>query len=68
MALLNGMIHTIIEEGLTDEQYIQAFTRGFAELQEQVRAFAPERVAAICGIDAETIRTVARTYAKPIAP
>jgi formate dehydrogenase major subunit len=64
VALLNGMIHTIIEEGLTDEQYIQAFTEGFAELQERVRAFAPERVAAICGIDAETIRTVARTYAK----
>jgi formate dehydrogenase major subunit len=64
VALLNGMIHTIIEEDLTDAQYIQAFTEGFADLRERVRAFAPERVAAICGIDAETIRTVARTYAK----
>ena len=34
VALLNAMIHTIIEENLTDKQYIQAHTQGFEELKE----------------------------------
>ena len=63
VALLGAMIHTIIEEGLANEQYIAAFTEGFAELKARVQDFAPERMAAICGIDAATIRAVARTYA-----
>ncbi|MCH8154642.1 MAG: formate dehydrogenase subunit alpha, partial [Proteobacteria bacterium] len=64
VALLNAMLHTIIEEGLTDEQYIQAHTEGFEELKERVKAFAPETMAEVCGIDAETIREVARIYAR----
>ncbi len=63
VALLNAMIHTIIEEGLTDEQFIQGYTEGFEELAENAKAFAPEKMADVCGIDAETIRTIARTYA-----
>ncbi len=63
VALLNAMIHTIIEEGLTDAQYIQANTEGFEELKERIKAFSPEEMAAVCGIDAATIREVARTYA-----
>ena len=62
--LLNAMIHTIIEEGLTDRQYIQARTDGFEEVKENVKAYAPEAVAERCGIPAETIREVARIYAK----
>ena len=64
VALLNAMIHTIIEEGLADRQYIEGFTDGFAELAARVKDFPPERMADVCGIDAETIRTVARTYAR----
>ncbi len=64
VALLNAMMHTIVEEGLTDENYIKGFTEGFDELKEHVRGFAPERMSDICGVDAETIRTVAREYAK----
>ena len=63
VALLNAMLHTIIEEGLTDRQYIQAHTEGFEELKERVKAFAPETMAEVCGIDAQTIREVARIYA-----
>ncbi|MEE8535859.1 MAG: molybdopterin-dependent oxidoreductase, partial [Kiloniellales bacterium] len=33
VALLNAMLHTIIEEGLTDRQYVQAHTEGFADLE-----------------------------------
>jgi formate dehydrogenase major subunit len=64
VALLNAMLHTIIEEGLTDQQYIEGYTEGFAELQARVKGFAPEAMAPITGIDAGTIRTVARLYAK----
>ncbi len=64
VALLNAMLHTIIEEGLTDQQYIEGFTEGFAELKARVKGFAPEAMAPVTGIDAATIRTVARLYAK----
>lgn len=63
VALLGAMIHTIIEEGLTDEQYIQGYTEGFEAIRDNARNFKPEDMAKVCGIDAETIRRVARTYA-----
>ena len=63
VALLNAMIHTIIEEGLTDDQYIEGYTEGFDELKQSIQDFPPEKMADVCGIDAETIRAVARTYA-----
>ncbi len=62
--LLNAMLHTIIGEGLTDQQYIEGYTEGFAELKARVQAFSPEAMAPVCGVDATTIRTVARLYAK----
>ena len=63
VALLNAMIHTIIDEELHDPGYLQAHTDGFDELAERVKAFPPERMAEVCGIDADTIREVARLYA-----
>jgi formate dehydrogenase major subunit len=62
--LLNAMLHTIIEEGLTDQQYIEGYTEGFAELKARVKEFSPEAMAPLCGVDAKTIREVARLYAK----
>jgi len=63
VALLNALLHTIIEEGLTDEQYIRAYTDNFEELRERIRDFPPERMEAVCGIPAATLREVARLYA-----
>ena len=63
VALLNAMLHTIIEEGLTDQQYIAGYTEGFEELKERIKEFPPEKMEAVCGIKAETIREVARAYA-----
>ena len=62
--MLNAMINTIITEGLTDEQYIAGYTEGFEELKERIGDFTPEKMEAICGIPAETIREVARMYAR----
>ena len=63
VALLNAMLHTIIQEGLTDQQYIAGYTEGFEELKERIKEFPPEKMEAVCGIKAETIREVARAYA-----
>jgi len=63
VALLNSLLHTIIEEGLTDEQYIAGYTEGYEDLKARIKEFSPERMAAVCGIPAETLREVARLYA-----
>src|SRR6266705_3278592 len=64
VAMLNAMINTIITEGLTDEQYIAGYTEGFDELKARIAEFTPEKMEPICGIAAETIREVARLYAR----
>tara|TARA_B100000676_G_scaffold20988_2_gene18183 strand:- start:1375 stop:4149 length:2775 start_codon:yes stop_codon:yes gene_type:complete len=63
VALLNAMLNVICDEGLYDEQYIQAHVEGFEALKQHVADFTPEEMEPICGIDADTIRTVARAYA-----
>jgi formate dehydrogenase major subunit len=64
VALLNGMLHTIIAENLTDPDFIAARVNGFDALKAAVRECTPERMGEICGIAPETIREVARAYAK----
>jgi len=63
VSLLNAMLHTIITEGLTDQQYIAGYTEGYEELKERIKDFPPEKMEAVCGIPAATIREVARLYA-----
>lgn len=64
VAMLNAMLHTIIAEGLVDEQYVAGYTEGFERLKQSVAAFPPEDMAEICGIPAETLREVARACAR----
>ena len=63
VALLNAMLHVVVEEGLVDEAFIRERTTGYKALAENVKEFSPEAMAPICGIDAKTIREVARLYA-----
>ena len=63
VALLNAMIHTIIDENLVDEEFIASRTNNFEELKERVKDFSPEEMAPICGIEADVIRACARAYA-----
>jgi formate dehydrogenase major subunit len=67
VALLNAMLHVIVSEGLVDKAFIQNRTSGYEALAENVKKFSPEKMAPICGIDAATIREVARTYATSAA-
>src|SRR5258706_15253137 len=64
VALLNAMMHTIIEEGLVAEKFVADRTLGFDALKANVEGFSPEAMAPLCGIPAPTIREVARLFAK----
>jgi formate dehydrogenase major subunit len=57
------MLHVVIYEGLTDQDFIAKRTTGFEELKQRLEKYSPEAMAPICGIDAQTIREVARLYA-----
>ncbi|MEA3175294.1 MAG: formate dehydrogenase major subunit, partial [Gammaproteobacteria bacterium] len=63
VALLNAMMHVIIEENLVDAKFIADRTLGYAELVKNVQGYSPELMAPICGIEADAIREVARLYA-----
>ena len=62
LVLLNSLAHVIIDEGLHDRAYIDAHTEGFDALETLLAEYEPTRAAPICGIDEDTIRTVARLY------
>ena len=63
VALLNALLHVIVSEGLADQAFIHDRTSGYEALAENVKAFSPEAMAPICGIEAGIIRKVARLYA-----
>jgi formate dehydrogenase major subunit len=63
VALLNAMIHAIIDEGLVNEAFVRDRTSGFEALKENAKNYSPEKMAPICGIPAQTIREVARLFA-----
>ena len=63
VSLLNSMLHTIIDEGLTDEKFISERTTDYEELKANVADFSPEKMAAVTGIDAQTVREVSRLFA-----
>ena len=63
VAMLNAMLHVIIEEGLVDEAFIRNRANNYEALKANVKDFTPEAMAPICGIDAHTLREVARAYA-----
>jgi formate dehydrogenase major subunit len=64
VAMLNGILNTIVTEGLYDRQYVEAQTSGFKAFADHIKDFTPEEMAPICGIPADLLRTVARTYAR----
>jgi formate dehydrogenase major subunit len=63
VALLNAMLHTIIFEGLVDVKFVANRTTDFEDLRANVEHTTPEAMSLICGIEASTIREIARAYA-----
>jgi anaerobic selenocysteine-containing dehydrogenase len=60
---LLGMANALFDEDLVRPGRLAAHCNGLDELAVAVKDYAPERVAARCGIDAATIRSLARTLA-----
>lgn len=63
LALALGLIHVILNEKLHDADYVARFTHGFDALADLARAYPPERVATLTGIDAPDVVQLARAYA-----
>lgn len=64
VALLNAMLNVIVTEGLADPAYIADHVDDFEAFARSIAAYPPETMAPLCGIDAQTIRDVARRYAR----
>lgn len=63
VAMLNAIMHAIIQLDLVDQSFIEQRTEGYAALKKHLQDYTPERMAPICGIPAETLYEVARIYA-----
>jgi formate dehydrogenase major subunit len=63
VSMLNAIMHVIVEEELYDQQYIEAYTENWDAMREHLKGFPPEKMAQICGIEADVLRDVARVFA-----
>jgi formate dehydrogenase alpha subunit len=63
VALLNSMVHVILEEGLEDSEFCRTRVAGLDELRESVRECAPEKMAAVTGVSAKDVRAAAQSIA-----
>jgi thiosulfate reductase/polysulfide reductase chain A len=64
VALILGMLHTIISEGLYDEAFVEKYCYGFDELKEHVKAYSPEKAEEITWLSATKIKEAARLFAR----
>jgi anaerobic selenocysteine-containing dehydrogenase len=62
-ALALGLMHVLIRDDLIDHDYVSRHTLGFEELCERAHRYDPGKVAAICGLDAKQIESLAHLYA-----
>lgn len=63
-AFFTSVLNVVIEEGLTDEAYLAAHATGWDEVKAKAAEYPPSRAAEICGIPAEQVVQVARTFAR----
>ena len=64
VAMLNAIMHSVIQQGLVDTDFIARRTEGYEALKEQLAGYSPEAMETICGIPAETLHEVARVFAR----
>lgn len=62
-ALAAAVLNTLFEEGLTNPRALTGMLNGVNEAAARLTSFTPERAAAVTGIEAETIRHIARDFA-----
>ncbi|MET9066465.1 molybdopterin oxidoreductase family protein [Streptosporangium sandarakinum] len=59
LALMNALVHRLIDRGWYDEEYVREHTLGFEELCRTVRDCPPERAAEICDVPVGLIERAA---------
>jgi len=64
IALYNGMLNVIINEGLLAEEFINERTENFDSIKDLIKEYTPEKAANICGVDPKDLRKAAIMYAK----
>ena len=64
LALLNGLAHIMVRHGLVDRAYIERHTSGFAELEQFLQQYTPDKVSAITGLSEELLYKTATLYAR----
>lgn len=64
VALLNGLMNAIIEEGLADQEFIKERTENYELMAAVVADYTPEKVEEITGVDAAKIKEAARLFAE----
>jgi ferredoxin-nitrate reductase len=64
VAVMNGLLHLIIEGGHVDSHFVEEHTIGFAQLRELVAAYSPEKVEQITGIPAADLELAADTIGR----
>ncbi len=60
LALLNGLLHLLVENGHTDPEFIAQFTQGWEAMPEFLADYTPAKVATITGIPEDDIRKTAK--------
>ncbi len=60
---LFAIVHTLFAEGLVAPGRLAEHTNGLEQVRALSQSFTPERVAPVCGIEADTIRSIARDLA-----
>jgi sulfite reductase (NADPH) flavoprotein alpha-component len=60
LALLNGLLHLLVENGHVDEEFVAEFTEGWDAMEEFLADYPPEVVARITGLAEADLREAAR--------
>jgi formate dehydrogenase major subunit len=68
VALFHGLAHTLLTEGLTDEEFLRDRATGLPELTELLDDYPPDRVADITGVPASDLVAAARLYGRAQRP
>lgn len=63
-ALALAMMHVLFADGLQDDDYLERYTLGAEALRARALEWTPERAASITGLDAASIRELARRYGR----
>lgn len=64
VALINAMANVILKENLQDKEFVSTRTENYEAFYKEVKRYPPEMAAEICGVSADSIREIARGYAR----